>query len=120
LFTDNHVASKTYYRIKSIDQDGRASYSRVVSFSMNITGMIAIAGNPVKPGVVELTVSNTALLQKEKVQVKVFDMAGYLVLSEQAKPATTMQFDGSRLKQGNYILIIQADELFQKTRFIVQ
>jgi hypothetical protein len=120
LFTDNPIASKTYYRIKSIDRDGRASYSRVVSFSMNMTGTIAMTGNPVKPGIVEVSVSNTALLQKEKVQVKIFDMSGYLVFSKQAKPATSMQFDGSRLRQGNYILIIQADELFQKTRFIVQ
>jgi hypothetical protein len=120
LFTDNRILSKMYYRIKSIDRDGRASYSRVVSISMNMTGTIAIAGNPVKPGMVELVISNTALLQKEKVQVKVFDMAGHLILSEQARPATSMQFDGSRLRQGNYILMIQANELIQKTKVIVQ
>ena len=120
LFTDNPITSKTYYRIKSIDRDGRASYSKVVSLSTNMTGTITIAGNPVKPGIVEVSISNTALLQKEKVQVKVFDMAGHLILSDQGRPGTTMQFDGSRLKQGNYILIVQADDLLQKARFIVQ
>jgi hypothetical protein len=120
LFTDNHIASKSYYRIRSVDLDGKASYSKVVSLSINMTGTIAIAGNPVKQGIVELWVNNTELLQKEKVQVKIFDMAGHLVLSEQRKPEMNMYVDGSWLMQGNYVLVVQADGLFQKARFIVQ
>jgi len=119
-FTDNNPASQNYYRIRSVDRDGRTSYSKVISLSISATGPIIIIGNPVKPGEVEVLISNTALLQKEKWQVRIFDIGGHLILSEQRKPENNLRFDASRLKQGNYILIIQADDIIQKTRFTVQ
>jgi hypothetical protein len=120
LFNDNPLLSQNFYRIQSIDRDGRMSYSKVISLNFSSTGTIFFVTNPVKAGVIELSITGNEWLEKEKLQIQVFELAGHLILSEQRKPESILRINGDNMLPGCYFLKVQADDITKQLRFLVQ
>lgn len=83
---ENYSAGNNYYRIKSIDNDGKIEYSKVVkvfaasAFSQAITAY----PNPVKDGIINLQMPNNA---GGIYGVQLFNMSGQLIMSKQINHA---------------------------------
>jgi Secretion system C-terminal sorting domain len=67
-----------YYRLRTVDNDGRIQLSKVVKFDNNCTGYISIYPNPV---INEIKIEGFAAGQK--VTVRLFDGAGKLLMNNQ-------------------------------------
>ena len=118
-FIDNRPASENYYRIKSVDGDGKLSYSKLIRLTTSVAETITVAGNPAKAGTIKLLISE-GLLQQEKVEVKIFTESGQLILSEQKRPAPFLLINADKLVNGSYIVIVKTGNVVQRSRYIVQ
>jgi hypothetical protein len=118
-FNDNRPSSQNFYRINSVDRDGKASYSKLVHLVTNTSERITIAGNPAKKGTIELLISD-GLLQQEKVEIKIFTESGRLILSEQKRPEPALLISSDKLVGGSYIVIAKAGNIVHRSRYIVQ
>ena len=84
---ENYSAGNNYYRIKSIDNDGKIEYSKVVkvfaasAFSQAITAY----PNPVKDGIINLQMPNNA---GGIYGIQLFNMSGQLIMAKQINHAS--------------------------------
>lgn len=84
--TDANLNATNYYRLKSVDEKGDVSYSKIVQLSTNTKGK----GFSIFPNPVQQTLNiKMATLEKGKYDVNVYGAAGQLVLSR------SIQYDGS-------------------------
>jgi trimeric autotransporter adhesin len=120
LFNDNQPLPQNFYRIQSIDRDGKKNYSKVISLTSSSTGTISLLSNPVKAGAIELSVTGNEWLQKEKLDIQVFDLAGHLIISEQRKPESILQINIDKMFPGCYFLKVQANDITKQLQFVVQ
>ncbi|NJN35681.1 MAG: T9SS type A sorting domain-containing protein, partial [Saprospiraceae bacterium] len=94
-YTDNQPFSTTYYRLKQVDYDGTATYSKVVSVSNKGGKALKVYPTLVSNGI--LTVDT------EGVQLQSFSITN--LLGQQVLTGkTTQQIDVSALAKGTYIL----------------
>ena len=97
-FTDETpIAGKNYYRLKQVDWDGSAHYSRIalVDFPANAKSLV-LYPNPVAGGVVTLD-----LPENGTIEVKVYNGSGIQV---KAFKQTSRLLDLKGLSSGNYVL----------------
>lgn len=101
-FTDPNVfvtKSAVFYRLKSVDIDGRFTYSAIIRLSKQITGLITVFPNPVQ------NVMTVAGLQQGGI-LRLFTADGKLLL-QQPVYAQTTTMDISRFAKGMYHLQYQ-------------
>ena len=97
-FTDEQpAAGNNYYRILQTDNDGKASYSKIVSVYFGGAGNTKVMNNPVSNGQLRVQVGEPSSL-------RLFSADGKLVRKEQAgKGMHTMNVSG--LSRGMYTLL---------------
>jgi hypothetical protein len=108
-YTDNNIdvlqSLIIYYRLKIVDNDGSAKYSKVITISLvDITGAVTVAPNPVYN---RATVSINAI-QNGKVQWSLYDNTGHLILSNQVSVKrganNTFEVPMEKLSNGSYYI----------------
>ena len=93
-----------YYRLKQVDKDGKAEYSKTIRVDFRNIYNITLSPNPTT-GVVYVK-STTGLDQK--LQVQVIDIAGNMVYSKQ-HTGTSFSLDLSSLPVGSYVVRVGED-----------
>ena len=114
---DGHPASGiSFYRIKSVDNDNRSSYSQIVKLNKN-TGILpelTIFPNPVKKGVLNLEFSNPV---SGNFQIIIYDLQGKKVWEEETafrQNSKTINLR-SKIADGIYTLVcIQSGKVFRQ------
>jgi len=104
--TDSEPAALSYYRLKSVDQDGHFGYSQVVRLKRNNStdGNAYIYPNPAQS---ELSFVYKATIDDTKLYVEVLDVTGRVVMKQDEivnAGSTTMTLNISSLANGNYII----------------
>jgi hypothetical protein len=106
-----------YYRLKSIDIDGRFSYSAIVVLTVNSTTVVSLYPNPVKgSALLALTVTQPTMLQ-----LRIIDNAGRTVRQEQYNVlagTSTLPLNASMLSKGVYYLELKGKAISQRIRFV--
>ena len=113
---------KVMYRLKMIDKNHEADYSKVLSFQLKstITNNIKITGNPVND---KLTFSYIASVT-QVIDVKVYDMTGRIVLNHKVN-----NLEGSNMislplnstfKAGVYVVEVNNGTGLQSAKFVKQ
>lgn len=96
-FTDiNPSNGANFYRIKQIDKDGHASYSKIVSVSVNGGNVVNVYPNPT---------SNTLHIKgtySGKIKVQIFDAIGKSVQQNILDGGTNLQINVNKLPKGFY------------------
>ncbi len=107
-----------YYRIKQVDVDGRAAYSKVIRINVTVFGFTALYPNPVQ----DKTTLNFTLQRSSLVAAIITDASGMLVYKYSGhydKGNNRMNLDLSPLSAGLYILTLNDDSGNKQTfRFI--
>ena len=112
------LAGTSYYRLRQVDADSRATFSRVVKINTDGKAVFALYPNPAKS--VAYLYSNSTI--SEKVTVQVLDNLGREV-SQQVRTinaATPVALDVSRLRIGSYFVKISSSTSSTTERLLVQ
>ena len=113
---------KVMYRLKMIDKNHEADYSKILIFQLKsaITNNIKIIGNPVND---KLTFSYTASAT-QVVDVKVYDMAGRVVLNNKVNGLEGSNMISlplsSTFKAGMYVVEVNNGTELQASKFVKQ
>ncbi|HRI22944.1 MAG TPA: T9SS type A sorting domain-containing protein, partial [Panacibacter sp.] len=104
-----NLSSAVQYRLKQVDGDGSASYSRVIAVKSNAVITDVTFANPFQ-GALKLQLN---LATAQQIAVNVYDMQGKLVASEKSKTynasANTIILNSTaNLKSGLYVLKLNA------------
>ena len=101
-FTDaNPFNGTTYYRLKVMDKDGRYTYSKVASATINTSKW------RIYPTVAESHIVLEKQSENENVTVSVFDVSGRTVLTQLVRgEETNIQLDLNGLNKGVYFIRI--------------
>lgn len=111
-FTDLSPANgNNYYRLKMVDKNGSAAYSKVV----NVQFSKAVYNVYPKPAHNQLTIQTTAI-NNSKVDVQLIDVTGKTVLHQTLANETT-QLDISKLAAGTYTVKIISDKSITVQKF---
>jgi len=102
-FTDNTAnTSVNYYRIKLVDNDGKATYSNIVNLSnRSATPVVQVWPNPVKHK------AYLFIPQKGSYQIDLFNPLGILIMRKNVQTdasGITTTFDRNTLPAGMYVL----------------
>jgi hypothetical protein len=121
-FIDNTPLTPiNYYRIRSVDMDGKISYSNVISVNFNNSyDGISIIPNPVSGSSFNCHINDAFLLQQKTVLLQLIDMNGKVILNFKTKPLPVIKVFHGKLAAGNYILHIQGKERSFRKNFIIQ
>jgi hypothetical protein len=98
-----------YYRLKIIDKDGSFKYSKTVevNYSLNRT-MFSIYPNPVK----ETLTAEVYKLQAEKVNLKIVDVTGRTIQSNQVQTQVgdnVFHLNTNNLAKGAYFIVLEGE-----------
>ncbi|HNJ59213.1 MAG TPA: T9SS type A sorting domain-containing protein, partial [Chitinophagaceae bacterium] len=104
-----------YYRLKIVENDGTIKYSNVINFKLSQSTRTVVSLYP-NPAVNNFTVKITSP-KDETVQVRVFDMLGKVLLSQQSTIVVginNLSFNNiSKLSTGTYtVQIIMSNQVF--------
>ncbi len=117
------INGDNFYRVKSVDIDGRLTYSSVIRISLGTSGnrSVAVYPNPVKGSQLTLQINN---LDKGNYSILMFNHMGQQVSQFQVSLSNetttqTLQLPSS-LKPGVYNLLISNGALKLTKTFIVQ
>jgi hypothetical protein len=123
-FNDNNVLPgvKYYYRIRQTDIDGRVSYSKIVTASLDAQGgfYMRIANNPVR----NQLVVEVAMDRQQKLQTFITDVSGKMLNSrvisaQQGK--STITTDMSPYADGIYFIrVVTSDGKSRTEKFTIQ
>lgn len=116
-YTDAKPVSGTaYYRLNMIDNDGRSSYSGVVSITGKIPVNLSVFPNPV---VNSLVLSHPKAV--DGATIKIISMNGAVVAAYNVqKDAIQSSVDVSKLSKGNYIVIFNNAAKQQTVKILKQ
>ena len=94
-----------YYRLKQVDIDGRYSYSKIISISIDKVEVntFSVYPNPVND-ILNLNINSK---NNEKANIIIHDLFGRLILSETIflqKGKQFIRFNSNKLKPGNYVI----------------
>lgn len=98
-FMDNTPLSTSYYRLRQLDNDGKETFSKVISIASKGTDKLKVYPNPVSS---VLTIETT-----EAGDYHIFNLLGQQVLNGKA----TQRIDVSALPQGAYFLKVGAEQV---------
>lgn len=116
---DQPVATISYYRIRSVDENGFEVYSKTVRVNLNETPFML---NQVYPTICQETLNLSVNSDRtDKLHIRIMDMSGRLawVKDLQAgKGTNSYSLDLSQLSGGQYILVVNNGEQIQTSRFI--
>ncbi len=112
----NLAAGKFFYRIKTVDIDGKFKYSSIVSININNGGgALIIHNNPTKD--ILTLQSNDALAARN---VELVNMNGQVVLKSLMAQGVTMQsFNIQTLYAGTYIVRVSNGNTIQTAKVII-
>jgi Secretion system C-terminal sorting domain len=102
-----------YYRLRSVDNDGRSQLSSIVRMQNNCTESISIYPNPALNDI-----KIEGFSAGEKVMVQLFDAAGKLVLHNQYAGNTIIIVDVHTLPKGMYQLKAFSNSITQTSKVI--
>jgi hypothetical protein len=102
-FMDNAPLSTSYYRLRQIDNDGKETYSKVISVSSKGSDKLKVYPNPVSN---VLTVETT-----EQGDFQILNLLGQQVLTGKTPPLGAGVLDVSALPQGSYFLKVGAEQV---------
>ena len=107
-----------YYRLKQRDIDGRYTYSKIISLSLNrnATNIILYPN----PAISEINLSVVAL-RKEKMDYQVFDNAGRIIIQEATQllaGTNHLSVDINRLPVGVYYIKLSSNSITEKLQFV--
>lgn len=114
----NPYVGKNYYRLKSIDLDGKFIYSKIVMVRWEGDKNISLYPNPCNGSFISLTMN---FQPDEKMAVQVFDNLG-LILDEYDLPEVTMNklYFKRHLGPGQYFLRFLSGQHVQVVKFTVE
>ncbi|MCU0321820.1 MAG: T9SS type A sorting domain-containing protein [Chitinophagaceae bacterium] len=116
-FKDNNPLVNSFYRLRQVDMDGKATYSKVVSINNRMKDKIIISPNPATDKVIinlnQIDLSNLT------VTASLYDLTGKRVLSKNAITGT-FELDLSSLSKGIYSLTIQSANFTYNEKIIRQ
>jgi len=105
------VASKTYFRLKMVDNDGRYEYSRVISVDPAAPkSQLLIAPNPILNGRLELRIN---LPVPQAGELKIYNMHGTIVSQKTINLQTGSHYiviPVGQLSAGLYKVIFQSEK----------
>jgi len=106
---------KYYYRIQTLDKDGKYNYSSIVTVVIDSKNAMLVHNNPAKD---ILTIQeNDALVNRS---VDIFDMSGKLVLHTNLSIGTTMKtFDIQTLYSGMYVIKVSNGTSFKTSKLVI-
>ncbi len=115
-FTDNNpVNGINYYRLKSVENDGRSSYSKVVSVTFGDKESFSIVPNPAKDFA---TISFSKSF--DKASIAVYDMAGKQVIKQSLNASTsTYKLNTQSLKSGLYVIKVNTDKGIYNEKLLI-
>jgi hypothetical protein len=111
----NYINGTNYYRLKTIDNDGRISYSAIVLINVNDKGSVVIYPNPVND---QLTLNYRGA--SKNIKLEIIDAAGKLMYSKGTAVTNPIIVPVSNLSNGTYILRITDGENVINTKFVKQ
>ncbi len=111
------AAGLNLYRIKVVDNDGKVSYSPIVSATSVCTGKGQITAYP-NPAYEMLNVSLPAAYQDAQVQL--FNSMGQLVVSDVRKSGLTRSLNTQNLTPGMYLLKVVHNNMVVMTQKVVK
>jgi len=120
-FTDEFpVNGNNYYRLKQVDKDGTSSFSEVlaVNFSLkNDAEELVVYPNPAT----SFVSINREPNANEKLEVKIYNLQGELVLSEKIESSSEIKVSVLNLKTGIFILKmtdLNTNKIVGKSKFL--
>jgi hypothetical protein len=95
-----------YYRIKQMDQDGKATYSKVMTllFSQELHSPILFPN----PATTIVHIANPAGLQLQSIEL--FDAWGRLIKTERPNNQQTISVSVHDIKSGHYLIVVKGDK----------
>ena len=106
---------KNYYRLKSVDNDGKVQYSKI--FLVSFDNKIAVTTYP-NPATDKLSVTHN--LEGRKLAYIIYDISGKAILSNSISNTSTVNIDVSRVLKGTYIIAIETENQTAQTKFVKQ
>jgi hypothetical protein len=98
-FTDNTPLSTSYYRLRQLDNDGKETYSKVISVSLKGSDKLKVYPNPVS----DLLIVETDI----KDDYQILNLLGQQVMNGKA----TQRIDVSTLPEGTYFLKVGTEQM---------
>ncbi len=112
-FTDaTPLKGNNFYRLKQVDNDGKFTYSKVVSANFIATTLIKISPNPVRD-VLHITDLNAGV----NTSLAVINSAGKII-SKTSVRADSYDLDVRQLAKGIYYLRVEEGEKSSGYRFV--
>jgi hypothetical protein len=111
----NYINGNNYYRLKSVDLDGRISYSTIVVINVRENGSVVIYPNPV---VDNLLVNYRGV--NSTIQIDIMDAVGQVVYTNKMAVANPISIPVSKMASGNYVLRITDGSNILNTKFVKQ
>ncbi|MGF2412495.1 MAG: T9SS type A sorting domain-containing protein, partial [Ferruginibacter sp.] len=106
-----------YYRLKTIDKDGKVSYSEIRKVNVKVVGNISVYPNPAYNNV---NVTVTANMVNKPALITIIAVDGRVILQKQTKAISqTEVFDVSNLAKGQYYLRITTESEVINKAFVV-
>ncbi|WP_051359756.1 T9SS type A sorting domain-containing protein [Adhaeribacter aquaticus] len=116
-FTDKVIASATYYyRLRQVDFNGAAEYSKVIAVKTNssVTGLVKVYPNPASAA---LQVDLSAFASGSY-QVKIASLTGTILSQQAVEAGQVTTLDIQALTSGAYLVLVQGQDLNQTKRFL--
>lgn len=114
-FKDPNLATKNYYKIRSVDLDNSYRFSAILKVSSDQqTVLLKAFPSPAKE---EITLQHPTSSSKSKILVNA--IGGRTVMAQYPNPATQQtRINISQLKTGVYVIVFQDDEQIQTLKII--
>jgi hypothetical protein len=103
-FTDFNPLATSFYRLQQIDEDGKLSYSSVVSVAKNMVETFTVSPNPTTDKVIV----NFSKASNLPVTATLYNYMGKQVLTQTGRSGT-FEVNLSGLPKGSYILSVQSE-----------
>ncbi len=116
------ASAKLYYRLQQVDNDGKSTYSAIVSLSLVKVGAVtlSVTPNPVKSAAL-LTINSVT---NGSGVIRITDYSGKIVLSKTVSinaGTTTVQLENNKqLPNGMYVVSLEINGDVRTQRFVVQ
>ncbi len=116
-FKDNSPLVNSFYRLRQVDMDGKATYSKVISVNKRMKDKVIISPNPAND---KVTINlNQIDLSNSTATASLYDLTGRKVLSKNSITGT-FELDLSSLSKGIYTLTIQSANFTYNEKIIRQ
>ena len=114
-FADDNLTSGTsYYRLNQVDNDGKSSFSDIVTVNVKSAVSLSVYPNPV-----ENFLSLTHPVTSNKAFAKIINLEGKTILQQTLNAnVTTSQIDVSQIATGSYLIVLEDESEKSTLKFI--